>query len=109
MDVQKFARGINTLRALDPEIPMSAIVVLLETARHNEISHSDLAERVSLSRSSLGRALAYLGDRHWNRVGKKGGLGLVESIFDPIDLRARIARLTPKGKTFIQHLKDTIS
>ena len=109
MQTTKLQHVIDILRSLDADIPISVIVTFLSLSDGEEIEVRDLQQKVDISVSALNRALTYLGDSHWSKSSKKGGLGLVVQRISPEDRRVRIAQLTPKGQRVINLIEGALS
>lgn len=107
---RKLFLALETLRSLDPNLPVNFVQVFLAVAaapRDKGIETRALPERVDLSNSAVNRAVTYLGDRHW-KTPDRPGLGLVECKVDPYDRRMRIAKLTPKGQRVVDNMRELL-
>ena len=101
-------KAINNLRSLDDRIPIGVIVVLMALSDGEEVEVRDLQADLDMTVQSIFRALTYLGEHHWNKKSKKGGLNLVSQRIPLEDRRQRLAKLTPKGVNFIKQLEEIL-
>jgi DNA-binding MarR family transcriptional regulator len=80
---------------IDPAASLGLVATFLAIAEKDNQTVTEVAERVNAPLSTASRHLLDLADR--NRQGGPG-LGLVIGQNDPMNLRHRHYRLTPKGK-----------
>lgn len=104
-------RALNVFKQLDPEMPMSTMVVFLAIAmdagEKQEVVTRDLIDELNLSPSAVNRAVTTLGEQHWSK--KKDGLRLIEVRMNPEDKRLRLASLTPKGAQLMDTLEGLLA
>lgn len=106
----RFRQGLDMFRTIDNDLPMGAMVVLLEVAaRGPRVEVVDIAESLNMTASSLSRAIASLGEKHWQKNAKRQGLQLVTLEIHPEDRRKRLASLTPKGELFVSSLLAVVA
>jgi DNA-binding MarR family transcriptional regulator len=103
--LSRVLRVLEQFRALDSEMQMPQAVTLLTIALNEGISLAELTEKTAQATSSASRNVASLSTVH--RKGKPGH-GLVINKEDPIERRRKQHLLTPKGKTFIKQLIETV-
>jgi len=101
--ILKLHKAIEALRAIDPEMQGNVMQAFLIVALTKEegISHQDLAKQVGVSQSAISRNVGMLSA--WTPY-KETGPGLVDSVSDPMNMRQKIVRLTPKGRKFSETL-----
>lgn len=75
-----------------------ALVRLLPHLSAEGIRPTELARRVEVSKQAVGQAL-----------GDLEGRGFVEMVSDPVDGRARLVRLTPRGLAAFDHGRDVLA
>jgi DNA-binding MarR family transcriptional regulator len=92
--VRRFEGPLGSLHGLS--LPDLQLLLLLEAEPEGRLRRVDLAERLSMSQSSMTRMLGPL-----ERV------GLVERSADPGDARAVYASLTPSGRTRVLEARTT--
>ena len=109
LNTKKMAQVISVLRQIDPDMPLSVIVVLMAMADNEPQEARELQRKLGLSTSALGRALTTLGSEHWNRSSNKGGYNLVQQHVSPEDRRVRIATLTPKGRALMSTIEELLT
>lgn len=103
--IRHIQNALELFRTLDNELSMGVMVTLLMLADGTEREMKSLLVMTGLGQTSLNRALLYLGDRHWSRNSRKGGLFLVEKRVNPSDERMKLVKLTKKGRQFIRNLE----
>lgn len=99
--LRKLRSVVDAVRLIDDSMPIQTFAVLLDIARHPNSSVNEIASRTGLAQSSASRNVAALSDRHWQ---KKPGLGLVELVIDPNELRRKNVSLTAKGERFMTQI-----
>lgn len=99
--IRKLRQVINIVRLVDDAMPIQTLSVLLDIARHPKTSVNEISTRTGLAQSSASRNVAALSDRHWL---KRPGLGMVELVLNPEDIRRKDINLTAKGERFIQQI-----
>lgn len=82
--------------------PLHQTIILLEVAlaetQGNHLEILELADKVSVSNSSISRNVAALGD--WHRS-QRPGLMLVKTVNEQADRRRKAITLTKKGETVV--------
>jgi DNA-binding MarR family transcriptional regulator len=104
-ELGKLSLAVSAVRMLDDALPVQTLAVFLEIARNDGISINELCDKVGLASSSASRNVAALSDWHWLN---KPGLGLVETLPDPKDLRRKTVRLTAKGRQLKEQMAAMI-
>lgn len=104
--LSRILRILKQFRELDSEMQIPQAVTLLTIALNEGISLTELSERTQQATSSASRNVAALSAVH--RAGKPGH-GLVLNREDPVERRRKQHVLTPKGRTFIMKLVETVS
>ena len=104
-NLKRVQKIIEEFRKLDGEMPMQMASTFLAIACSERITMKDVSEKVGISQSSISRNVGALGHRH--RYGKEG-FKLVRTEEDEIDIRRKIAYLTPKGSKFVAGLLKII-
>ena len=100
-EIIKLFRLFGLSRSLSEYMTPQMMQVLLHVAHRPGCTMQELTEATGLALSSVSRNLTALGE--WHRLGKEG-LGLVETIDDPVERRRKIVFLTPKGRAFCADL-----
>lgn len=100
-ELGRLSLALSVVRILDDSMPVQTLAVFLEIAKNEGISVSELGAKTGLAGSSASRNVAALSDWHWL---KKPGLGLVATVADPMDMRRKAVKLTPKGKQLIDQI-----
>jgi DNA-binding MarR family transcriptional regulator len=103
-DYLKLVRTINAIevfREFDTAFPASYMVALLLVATKPGKGSSDYAKDLGVAQAVASRLMLEIGQK--SRRGGEG-LGLIDSISDPMDLRQRQVFLTPKGKQVIKKI-----
>ena len=88
-----------TAKGLFPGMTIARLLVLHEVKVRGEIDQSTLLENCGLKRSCGSKAIASLTEL---TADKTEGPGLIESTADPMNLKTRIIRLTPKGQEALE-------
>lgn len=100
--VGRLIEALETLRDLDPEMPIQTVLTFLQTAKKEGQSMTDLSKLMGLPISSMSRNLTALAAL--NRY-KQPGLDLVSYESDPmVDARSKAATLTGKGRSVLARL-----
>jgi DNA-binding MarR family transcriptional regulator len=102
-------RVIEEIRKYDPELPTQTANTLLYIILHEgtpSCSMAGIAEALNLAQSSVSRNVSALSAVHRNR---RPGMGLVETVIDPLERRRRIIRLTRKGREFVRDLEEMMA
>lgn len=95
-------QALEQFRILHPEMPTQMVMTFLFIAQHEGCSVREIEGALGISQSSASRNAAALGNL---TAFKKPGYGLVEAKADPMELRRKILRLTPKGKMLMTTLE----
>jgi DNA-binding MarR family transcriptional regulator len=104
--IEQFAKALDIMREVDPEIQAQTIAVFLEVARHPQgIRMQDVAKAVGISQSSISRNVAAMS--HTHRLGKPGH-NLVVAFEDPAERRRKLVRLTDKGMRYMGKLESVL-
>jgi len=103
VDARSLAALDGTLRAarrhLGPDVTIQRLLILINVYLSEGLSQSELLQRLdSTSVTALSRNLADL-SRLTSR--KRPGPGLLELQVDPMNLRRKRVRLTPKGRRVV--------
>lgn len=96
-------RFLETFRRIDPNMPVSQILFLLEVARTPDSSLKALCNAAGVPYGSASRYLTALSTGR-PAVGQEG-LGFVDAIENPRDRKYKIISLTDKGR---EVLKDVV-
>lgn len=93
--------ALEELRDLDADMPIAQALSLLLISKNEGLSLKELAQQAGVGMASASRYVAAFG-----RPAKPGakGYGLVTAVEDPEERRKKIITLTPKGRTFVNHL-----
>jgi DNA-binding MarR family transcriptional regulator len=108
----RLASALTTARAeLGPEVELQNVLTLLLVAANPGIGMADLQRELALSSAAMSRNVSKLTGDGYKVAGGKvtEGLELVAAFENPLDRRAKMVRLTPKGRTLVnkmvRHLK----
>jgi len=99
--LSKCLRLMEEFRQLEPDLPAQVIHAFLVIAAHPGCTYAELKDRAGMSKTSVGRAVQYLGTTH--RLGKKG-LALVHVKSSPTDARTKHCYLTAKGERLVERI-----
>lgn len=102
--LEKFFRGVELFRFLDPGIPSQTMAVFLAVARADDdegVYQIDLVKSLAMTQASVSRNVAALTKRH--RRGHPG-LDLIERREDEDNRSLNKLFLTPKGRHFRDQL-----
>lgn len=107
---RKNARQLLTIlgmfRNISGEMPIQQMQVLVWVALNEGKTQRDLRATLNMASSTSSRSITALSKVH--RPGKEGA-GLIEFKDDPLDRRAKLLTLTPKGRTFMQQALEILS
>ncbi len=100
---------IEEMRKFDTQIEAQAIAVFFFVCIHggnDGVAMQTISEELDIAQSSVSRNVYKLADinRH-----KKNGIGVLESIKDPMERRRKLVRLTAKGKRIHKTLTDLVA
>ena len=120
-DLRAISRIADEFRVIEADFPVSYISVLCYIARHEAERAeapciSDIAHHTGVSRPSLSRVIRSLADSRTGQTrvgeqrpeGSRVSLKLVSREHDPVDHRMVRVRLTPKGRSLLQRVTDTL-
>ncbi|OAN92565.1 hypothetical protein A8B84_19330 [Marinobacter sp. EhC06] len=96
---------VESLRQLDDKLSLHSIAVLIELARHQSLSQTELGELTRIRQSNLSRLLTHLGK---GRPDQKG-LGLVLSRVDEYNQRSKRFYLSKKGLSIIHDWRNLLT
>jgi len=96
---------IEILRKADPDMPIVSAAVLLSIAVNEGTTQRDIATSLQIPTSTTSRTIAVLSNV--KRIGKQG-LELVSWYDDPNDRRTKRLLLSPKGRSLIKKLVETV-
>lgn len=102
--VQTFMELLRLLHKTDPEFPLQYALCLAEISLHEGMSLTALAEKVSLSLSTISRIVGSLSEYRQNGQ----PYGLVEIKISTEERRRKELYLTPKGRTLIQKISKIL-
>ena len=103
MDLNKLSNALDVFdREVATDIPLQIIRAFIVIAQKGECYYKDVEHSTGMTDASTSRAIAY-----WTnlRFDKKPGIGYVERFEDNMDQRLKKARLTPKGRAFVEKLR----
>lgn len=105
--LRRFIMAVEEFRKLNPAMQTQQVLVfaLVAEAGDRGVYQRDLADKLGLVKSAISFNCAMLGDYD---VKGKPGYGLVYSVEDPTNRRAKIVYLTPKGKRMAQSIEAWI-
>lgn len=92
-------------------ITMHTLETLLAVAEDEGLTITEYAKKLRTSMNTVSRQLLDLGDRGRpdKKTGQaKPGFKLVEPVIDPMDLRSKTYRLTPKGRNFVNSIVNIL-
>ena len=93
---------LEIVREIDPDLTATTLYVFAAlVSRGGEMRQSDLREVTGLTHSALSRHLSLMDEWSWL---KKPGLGWLETRPDLMDRRARIVKLTARGKALARRM-----
>lgn len=95
----------QAFRTLDPTMPLQLAYTFILCAIYEGESIGDIARRAGFATSTTSRHILDLGDYDRN---KNPGYQLVETVIDPMELRKKSVRLTPKGRNLLNQIITTM-
>jgi len=98
-------KTFELLRLMDREMPAQLVSCFFYVASHNPCHKQALEEDLGLVTSSASRLTDWLSPTH--RL-KKPGLGLIEKYDDPSNRRRSLLKLTPKGVSLVNQIKELL-
>jgi len=103
----KLLKVIELFRNHYPEMQAQCMSLFLEIAKAHpkDIPMSELAELVGISQASCSRNVALLSS--YTRYRTKGP-DLVKAFENPFERRSKLVKLTPRGVTLFNNLKEVI-
>lgn len=106
---QKFAgtlaEALGRLRELHGDMTVLQILVLLEVAKQESVTQSDLYRRLGVTDSAISRNIALLSDIGGRRTAP---LNLIDVRVNPRDRRERNLSLTRKGQRLIDDMRGDL-
>lgn len=103
--IDDFLRLLRELQKIDPAFPLQYAVCLGIISQSQGLSISDLAEKASLSLSTVSRIVGALSSTR-----QKGEpYGLIRVKICPLEKRKKELYLTAKGRLFIQSIDEVLS
>lgn len=103
--IEKLLAAINTVRALDPDMPAQVLATLLYVASHDKCHKQAIEEDLKLSPASGSRNTDWLSAL--NRY-KKAGLNLISKKPDPSNGRRLQLELTQQGQVLIETIRSLV-
>lgn len=103
--LDKVSGLFQAFRQLDPTMPLQIAYTFILCAIYEGESIGDIARRAGFATSTTSRHILDLGE--YDRV-KRPGYQLVETVIDPMELRRKTVRLTPKGRNLLNQIISTM-
>jgi DNA-binding MarR family transcriptional regulator len=103
MKITDLINALKKFNAVDQEIPIAQMLLLLEVAQAGEsgTSLTEIASKHGMGQANASRNLAQLGKSNRKHV---AGYQLIDAIENPMDRRFKILTLTNNGKLFMKDL-----
>jgi DNA-binding MarR family transcriptional regulator len=95
---------LKLVQKTDPEFPLQYLLCLIEISLDEGLSLTTLAERTSLSLSTISRIVGALSDFRQNGQPYQ----LIEIKISATERRRKELTLTPKGRAFLQKMSKVI-
>ena len=105
-DARRIFEAVELLRCLDKEMPAQLVATFLFIAAHGPVDTVTIADRLKMNSGSVSRNTDWLTTNH--RLKTREGLGLIIKEEHPTHWRTRLCRLSPKGESLIQQIKQKI-
>jgi DNA-binding MarR family transcriptional regulator len=111
---EKFIRALARTTG-DDTMGAQQQLMLLALYTHGSINQLEMSNFTGVEKSANSRNIARLGAGSYvSRPGKEGkvhveGLGLLESVPDPMDRRFNLVRLTEKGRTVLDQVAAEVA
>lgn len=108
--LEQLVSALAMARESAPEMPLGALVAFLAVAQDEERDQpsmlKEVAQRLDIPYTTVLRHLLFL-----SKIKEPGveGLGLIDTFTWPLDRRQKYAKLTPRGRTFLQRFMKTIN
>lgn len=106
--MRQLARAVDAVRAIDAELPIQTLAMLIAVALEEGKTVHELGEKTGLAQSSASRNVAHLSDFSSFKDPKTGkhrpGLKLVEYRQDTSNFSRKNVHLQHKGRKLIEHL-----
>lgn len=102
---RRLLAALEEFRGLDPDMQMPMAATLLLVAMHEDISRTEVMNRLGVAGSTATRNL--MGLMASGRLGRAGH-GLVEQRVNPLERRWRLHRLTPEGEHMVRRLLSAL-
>lgn len=99
--MERLLRAIEIFREFDTAFPASYMAAFLYVALRPGKGPSEIGESLGVAQAAASRLVLEIGQK--SRHGGEG-LGLVDSVPDPADMRARKLFLTAKGRQLLRRL-----
>lgn len=99
-------RMVRIIQTIDPQMQAQTFMCFLMVAQFGPCNMQDIKDVANVSQASLSRNLSALGLVH--RRGMPG-FGLVETWEDPMNRKAKLVKLTPKGEALKKQIMDVLS
>lgn len=103
--LDKVSGLFQAFRTLDPTMPLQLAYTFILCAIYEGESIGDIARRAGFATSTTSRHILDLGE--FDRQ-KRPGYMLVETVINPMELRRKTVRLTPKGKNLLNQILSTM-
>lgn len=103
--LDKVSSLFQAFRTLDSTMPLQLAYTFILCATYEGETIGDISRRAGFALSTTSRHILDLGEL--NRR-KEPGYGLVETLVDPMNLRTKTIRLTPKGKNLLNQIINTM-
>jgi len=97
---------LNAFRSVEPNMPLSYALGFMHVALDPGYGTVHYARAMAMHQPVTSRILLEIGQK--TRTGGPG-LGLVDSVYDTVDLRLKRYFLTPKGKLLVQAIVKEMS
>lgn len=101
--LHKMSLLMTAFRNLNPTMSIQVVHTMVLIALHEGASVTEIAKMSGFKMPTVSRNILDLGQRNRKR---EPGLGLVETVTDPMELRKKQVRLTPKGNALINQVLD---
>ena len=103
--IENLLAAINTVRALDPDMPAQVLATLLYVASHDKCHKQAIEQDLKLTPASGSRNIDWLSalNRH-----KETGLELIDKKPDPANRRRLQLGLTQKGQVLIETIRSLL-
>lgn len=103
MDLNQTMRVMEDFARIQDDMQLSTLRTLLFIASMGKCYQADVENYLGLSRAAVSRNVAYWTDIKFD--GRKG-IGFITREEDPNDRRNNILVLTPRGKLFLERMRE---